>query len=355
MEISMDMCRRQLFFGLSASAAASMLARATAAKAQTTCTAAADTDFRIIDASTNLSRVAKQIADAGSTTVIRFYTRLANLDHGPYQNTALTKDELKALEDRGLAIASVYQYFSGGKGTTFHEPMKKIYDVRDALKYAERMDQPEGSTIYFGADYDLKFGDRQKNISAVKKYFEHAQKEVSKTKRKIGIYGCGRTCEVLAEEKWDMNYWISASVAYWRTAEFYNSGGWHLFQTRTELLRPYGVIDTNILNPKFTSFGQWRSNGSAASEPAEVSKKVFDARRFVAPQLMQLFPDPARPGQNPIPLQGAELNRTRYGRSVRVICQPSADVVGVSLDESGKLRGYCRSSDLQTTIPIFPQ
>lgn len=345
------MDRRQFVSGLSTSALTFMLP--SAAHAAFACTAPTDTNYRIIDASKNLTRAAKQIADAGTSTVIRFYTRLANLDHGPYQNTALSKDELKALEDQGLAIATVFQYFSGGEGKRFHERTKKIYDVRDALKYADIMKQPEGSTIYFGADFNLALGDRQKNIRVIKEYFEHAQNEVAKSKRKIGVYGCGKTCEILAEENWDMNYWISASVGYWRTAEFFNSNNWHLFQTKVELARPYGEIDTNILNPSFTTFGQWRSNGSAVTEPAGVSQKILDARRFVAPQRMRLFSDPARPKQTLIPLQGTELNRTRRGRSVRVICQ-SGDAVGVSLNESGGLRGYCRASDLRPTIPSFP-
>jgi len=342
------MDRRQFLSGLGGSAVVSMLPSATHAAAA--CTAPAETSIRIIDASKNLTHTAKQIADAGITTVMRFYTRLANFDHGAYQNTALSKTELKALEDQGLAIATVFQYFSGGIGRTFHEPSKKLYDVRDALKNADIVKQPEGSAIYFGADFDLGIGDRKKNITAVKKYFEHAQNEVSKSGRKIGVYGCGRTCEVLAEEKWDMYYWISASVGYWHTAEFFNSGNWHLFQTKTEVTRPYGEIDTNILNPKFTSFGQWRSNGSAVIEPAAVSQSVLDARRFVAPRRMQLFSDPTRPEQTGITLEGIDRARTLSGRPVRVICQ-QGDAVGVSLDEAATQRGYCRASDLRPTIP----
>jgi hypothetical protein len=343
--------RRKFVSGLGASSLSTLLLSPGIAAAS--CAAPADTRIRIIDASKDLTRNAKQIAGAGVSTVIRFYTRLKDLNHGPYQNTAFTKDELKALEDQGLAIATVFQYFSGGKGRTFHEPMKKFHDVRDALTYAdEMMKQPEGSTIYFGADFNLALGNKQKNIDVVKSYFEHAHKEVTKSKRKVGVYGCGRTCEILAKEGWDMHYWISASVSYWRTAEFFNDMNWHLFQTKTDMIRPYGEIDTNILNPKFTSFGQWRSDGKAVTEPTAISKSISDARRFVAPRRMQLFSDAARPGQTPIQLQGAEASRTSYGRCVRVICQEE-NSVGVSLDETEHSRGYCRPSDLRSTIPIF--
>ncbi|MER9554380.1 glycoside hydrolase domain-containing protein [Mesorhizobium sp. M0323] len=340
----MDMHRREFLLSLGAIGVISVVP--SAAHAAFACAASKDTGCRIIDASKNLAPAAKHIADAGATTTIRFYTRLANLNHGPYQNTALSKEELKALEDQGLAVATVFQYFSGGHGHTFQEPTKKIYDVRDALKYADMMKQPEGSTIYFGADFDMKVGDLQKNISAVKRYFEHAQNEVSKSRRKIGLYGCGKACEVLAEEKWDMNYWISASVSYLRTAEFFNGGNWHLFQTRTEVARRYGKIDTNILNPKFTSFGQWRSNGSPVNEPSAASQKILDAHLFPH-QRIRLFSDPSRPKQTLI-------GSAPRGRPVRVICR-EGDAVGLSLNESDNLWGYCRSSDLNPTIPSFPR
>jgi hypothetical protein len=339
------MDRRQFVSGLGASAVASALP--SAAYTQPACQAAAGTGCRIIDASIDVTRSAQLIADSGVATVIRFYTRLADFDQGPYQNTALTKkDELKALDDHKLTVATVFQYFSGGHGAGFHNPKKKLYDVRDALKNADTFNQPEGSTIYFGADFDLGLGDRKANITAIKDYFEHAHDEVSKTKRKIGVYGCGKTCEVLADEKWDMHYWISASTSYWRTAQFYNSGNWHLFQTRTELKRPYGGIDTNILNPKSTSFGQWRVSGGDVTEPSAVSQKILDARKFGIRPGMKLFSDPAHPDQSVV------ASGAIYGRSVRVLCE-QGHAVGVSLDETDTLRGYCQASDLGPAVPLF--
>ncbi|TDM99493.1 hypothetical protein CEE86_13955 [Lactobacillus crispatus] len=55
----------------------------------------------------------------------------------------------KAIEDAGLSVATVFQYFSGGSGRTFHDDKKKINDVAEALAFADRMKQPEHSTLYF--------------------------------------------------------------------------------------------------------------------------------------------------------------------------------------------------------------
>lgn len=338
--------RRQVLSGLASSAVGSVVPNRTFAASS--CNVQLETRSRIIDSSKNLAKVAKQIANAGASTAIRFYSRLKNLDHhGPYQNEVLTKDELIALEDQGLAIATVFQYFSGGP-SGFHNKNKKIFDVAEALNFAERMKQPEGSTIYFGADFRLTASD----VTVVKEYFEYAQQQVTKQGWKIGVYGCGKTCEILEEEKWQMDYWLSASVSYWHTAEFFNSNNWTLFQTKTELHRPYGVVDTNILNPKFTSFGQWRTNGKPSDEPAVLTQRILDDRAFVATKSLQLFSDPARPEKSLVKLEGINRSYALRSRPVRILCRED-NFVGVSFDESDALLGYCRASDLSTTITPF--
>lgn len=345
----MQIDRRSLLAGVGASAAAAICP--TAARSAS-CDVDADTRCRIFDSSKTITKTASKMADAGAKSVLRFYSRQKNLDPhlGPYQNEVLTTDELKAIEDAGLSVATVFQYFSGGSGRTFHDDKKKINDVAEALAFADRMKQPEHSTLYFGADFPLKPDD----VTVVKQYFEYAMQQMSRYSKtwKIGVYGCGKTCEILSAEGWDIDCWISASVSFWRTAEYFNSGNWTLFQTRTELSRSFGEIDTNILNPKRTSFGQWRSDGKPVSEPIAVSQKIRDHRTFIQVPRLQLFPDP-RP-VNPIALTGLDASRALKGRSVRVLCA-QGDFVGVSFDETDTLLGYCKASDLGPTIPHFSQ
>jgi hypothetical protein len=342
----MEINRRTLLAGIGSTAAACLPHPAYSA---VSCDVEADTSCRIFDSSHDLT---KYVAKMPASTVLRFYSRLENLDTwrpngGRYQNEVLTQDELKAIADKGMAIATVFQYFSGGS-SGFHDEKKKTYDVIEAVKFAEKMKQPERSTLYFGADFALTPAD----IAVVKEYFEHAHEEVAKHNWKIGVYGCGKTCEILAEEGWEMDYWISASVSYWHTAEFFNSGNWTLFQTKTDL-KDYGGIDTDILNPKFSSFGQWRPDGRPVSEPAAASQKIIDRRKFIQVDTLKLFSDPAHAVQ-PIALTGLDAARAKKGRSVRVLCK-RGDFLGVSLDESDQPLGYCQASDLGTTIPHFRQ
>lgn len=346
----MEIDRRKFLAGAGSSAAAFLSPNSALSAAG--CDVDLETRCRIFDSSKDITTTAKQIAAAGAKTVIRFYSRIKNLNPhlGPYQNEVLSAKELEAIGEADLSVATVFQYFSGGSGRTFHDERKKVDDVKEALAFADRMNQPEHSTLYFGADFPLKPND----VTVVKQYFEYAMQEMSKhpTKWKIGVYGCGQTCEVLAAEGWEIDYWISASVSYWRTAEFYNSDNWTLFQTKTELGRSFGTIDTNILNPKLTSFGQWRVDGKPIADPMAISRKILDRRRFIQVPRLQLFSDPST--TTPIKLNGIDASRALQGRSVRVLCT-QGDFVGVSFDETDNPLGFCRASHLGTTIPHFKQ
>lgn len=355
----MSVNRRHFLVGAGALATAPFLP--SVGLAAPTCAVDNATHFRILDASKDLTKKAKLLKDAGIDTVIRFYSRDAkHLFKGKrYQNTVLSTEELKALQDHDIAVATVFQYFSGGSGSFFfdspgnayYDKNKKINDVYCAVNSADGFKQPEGSTIYFGADFDLGKAKTkatlENRVSTIKSYFEHAQREVTKSGRKVGIYGCGKTCEILQKEGWDMHYWLSASTSYWKTAEFYNVGDWHLFQTKTDVHGPLGEIDTNILNPKFSYFGQWKGDKTELAEPRETAEKIFDARRYAVHSRTDLFSDPSLSNRALLPQKG------RAGLPVRIICQVGA-AVGINLSEKDGVDAYCKTSDLGPRIPLNP-
>jgi hypothetical protein len=344
-QIEVAMNRREVLAGAGSAIAASALPFQ--ANAASGCAVDAGTRYCIVDASINVSKVAEKMADAGVKTVIRYYSRKTNLDFGRYQNTVLTSEELRAIEDAQMSVATVFQYFSRQHG--FHTPNKAIWDIPQAFKAAEDMKQPEGSTLYFGADFAM----RPEDEALVLKYFDYAINEMAKRslKWRVGIYGSGRACEMLKAKGWDVDCWIAASVSFWRTSEFYNSGGWKLFQTKTDL-PIYGGIDTDILNPKFTSFGQWRSDGADVSVPAEVSAKILAHRKFIQTNTLQVFATPAE--GTPLALSPYNRARAKKCRAVRVLCT-QGDFSSITLDESENFVGYCRTKDLGDQIPHWHQ
>lgn len=313
-----------------------------------------DIRVRIIDSACDLTNHAEGMRLAGINTVIRYYA------HGPGQwaGKVLTKTELDVLEAQNLSVAVVFQN-NNNVPENFLKENKKVEDVMWARTHADHLQQPEGTPIYFGVDFDLRHWDGKKSdsnvteqrIAAIKRYFEYAREELAKDGRKLGAYGCGKTCEVL--EGIADYFWLSSSADYWRSGEFYNSGEWHLFQNRVNLTRFYGdskacPIDTNLANPNHEDFGQWRRDGVPDVDVREISQQVLDARSFVAVQQLWLYK--AHPQHDRTPLKPAELSpseRTalRYAFNVKILSE-EGDYYGVCLDESDMVRGWCHRSDL---------
>lgn len=123
----------------------------------------------------------------------------------------LTKEEVKAIQDAGLKLVSIFQrsanfagYFTIAQGRA---------DGVQAKKLAESLGQPKGTAIYFAVDYDAQ----PKNIGGVLAYF----KGVKETLRdyKIGVYGSYRVMnEVLQKEPVDY-YWQTYAWSYGKIAD----------------------------------------------------------------------------------------------------------------------------------------
>ena len=332
-----------------------------------------DTRLRIIDSAVDLTTRAEAIRLAGIKTVIRYYAR----GPGQWDGKVLSKSELDALEAQNLSVAVVFQQ-DNHKPDNFLDENKKIDDVMWARAHADHLQQPAGTPIYFGADFDLLHWDGTKRksdpsvtaqrIASVRSYFEYARQELAKDGRKLGVYGCGHTCEILAGIA--DYFWLSASADFWHSGEFYNSGKWHLFQNRADLLRYYDhakpcPIDANLANPEHESFGQWRRDGEPAMDSREATRTVLEARSFVAVQQLGLYRDhPQRDATllKPETLSPSERAALRYAFSVKILAE-EGDCYGVSLDEGDWVRGYCHKSDLsadgamplKAARPLAPQ
>jgi hypothetical protein len=313
-----------------------------------------DIRVRIIDTAFDLTSRAQAIRQAGVRTVIRYYA------HGPGQwaGKVLSKSELAALEANGLYVAVVFQNHNNIPDN-FLDPNKKVEDVMWARRHADDLKQPAGTPVYFGADFDLRHWNKGKSdpsiteqrIAAVKSYFEYARRELAKDGRKLGVYGCGATCEML--DGVADYFWLSASADFWRSGEYYNSRQWHLFQNRVDLTRAYGdakpcPIDTNLANPAYKDFGQWRRDGRREADFTAASQRILDARSFVAVRQLCLtkdHPNRDRTALRADALSPGEQKALRYALSVKII-REEGDHCGVSLDEGDTIRAWCHNSDL---------
>ncbi len=313
-----------------------------------------DIRFRIIDSAVDLTSRAEAIRLAGIKTVIRYYAR----GPGQWDGKVLSKPELDALEAQNLSVAAVFQH-DNNKPDNFLDENKKHQDLMWARTHADHLQQPEGTPVYFGADFDLRHWDGKKGksdasvtsqrISAVRSYFEYAREELAKDGRKLGAYGCGSTLELL-EDVADY-FWLSASADYSRSAEFFNSGKWHLYQNRVDLVRYYDhplpcPIDTNLANPDRADFGQWRRQGETDIDTPDAARAVLEARSFVAVQQLALAKDHPKRDKTllkPETLTPAERAALRYAFNVKILTEEE-DYYGISLDEGDTVRGWCHKS-----------
>jgi Domain of unknown function (DUF1906) len=347
------------------------------------------TGARIFDCDWSVASTAHAIKSAGIQCVIRYYSVSS-----AHPTKILSNDELAALDNEGLSVAVVFE--NGGEADLFYDPKKKIDDISAALSCADTVHQPTGTPIYFAADFDIayrrkknadgnyyKVGDdwaletsadiKTENEQAVYEYFQYAYEQLTPKGYKVGVYGCGRTADLVGgnvkgRAKVADFFWLSASVSYLGTDDFYNSGNWHLFQNMTEIpshLIPASytdekgvvhvidegnrTIDTDLLNDRYEDFGQWRKNGSRPPFPSADSKLVLANRAFSTQKHAAVFskPDPG----------SAIVTSISYGRNARILERRQDGMVGVGLHESGDVAGYCKATDLTadlTKMPAWP-
>ena len=84
---------------------------------------------------------------------------------------------------------------------------------------------------------------------SVEQYFNQINEVFAQTGWQVGVYGAGVTCKRLKESGKAKFFWLSTSLGYVGSPEFFNGGEWHLFQNVTEIKRPYApdTIDTTFI------------------------------------------------------------------------------------------------------------
>jgi len=143
--------------------------------------------------------------------------------------------------------------------------------------------------------------------------------------------------------------WLVNSPGHGGAAAFYNSARWTLFQNGLDVKIPDGrlQVDTSILKPGLTDFGQWSRAGVDSRIGDDVSSLIRAGRRFVAKKSAKLYAA-ADAGS-------AVIGNTRFGkgRCVRVF-SISGDWVQIDVNETGRPVGYCRVDDLTSDLAKRP-
>ncbi|HEX8164672.1 MAG TPA: glycoside hydrolase domain-containing protein [Beijerinckiaceae bacterium] len=366
--------RRQFTAGLSATAFSFAADDKTFAQ-----NAITEARVAIIDTPLDVMPYLHELKTRGVAVVGRYYARKLNVS--ATKRIAFNKTdgvpEAKAITNAGINILSIYQYMSGGSGKKFmygrpdtgSDPKKEARaDADAALQQARMVDQPKGTAIYFGVDYDCREGAKgprgKPQIEFVMDYFRIINAIVGPHFR-IGTYANGYVNKVLRSEGLVSLSWVSPSPSYDQTPEFLREGDWHLFQNQVDRRWfekkqcPSGLdVDTNVQRPDADDIGFW------GGEPVRRERvtAIFNERRFVVRSSpVYKAPDGREPieklrcrqNEKTKAWRWIDENRVVKYRNVRVI-EDLGEWLGVDINDDGVPDGYCRATAFSKGLRDIP-
>lgn len=184
----------------------------------------------IIDVPANIGDFARDLADAGVKTAIRYYNH-HNSSRLP--SKCLTASELQALHEAGMSVAVVFEQRAGAPGSRTDRSHIEDFgaengrsDARRALELADQVRQPNGSAIYFGVDFDFASPSDLDQITA---YFEAAKSEITGQYR-LGCYGSGLVGRHLQSRRLVDHMWLAGATGWSGFEDALRSNTWSLFQ-----------------------------------------------------------------------------------------------------------------------------
>ncbi len=267
---------------------------------------------------------------AGVQTIFRYYATAAQPEVPQKQ---LTEAEATAILDAGLSLAIAFQYYNNRKENIQAERGKA--DGATVLQRIETFRQPKGSAVYFGIDGD--WPDKTADIIA---YFSEVSAALKPAGYRVGVYGSGATCKRILDEGLADLSWLAYAPAWSGAASFYNSKRWTLFQAGLDTTAGAGLrVDTNLIHPAVTDFGQWNRSGVGLGHTVQRSKDVADHRRFLASKTATLHAEAS--DTSPV----IETVRFRKSNVMRLVAI-SGEWAQVDVNETGKPTGWCRLSAL---------
>jgi hypothetical protein len=295
----------------------------------------------VIDTATDTRPHLGVLKALGVRAIFRYYALQAQPEVPQKQLTMAEKD---AILDAGFALGSVYQYYSNSP-VNIHADRGRT-DGETALARAALFGQPKGSAIYFGVDFDWAPSEATKRDNILG-YFSAVSSQVKQAGYRVGVYGSGATCRLALDSGFAELAWLVNSPGHTGAANFYNSGRWRLFQNGLDTKTTSGLqVDTNLILPSLTDFGQWGRPGTNYSLPTDVSNRIMSGRRFVTKRSAKLYADRT---------MSSEVTNTLFGkgRSVRLVAVDGV-AAQVDVNESGSATGWCRIDDLTFSMATRP-
>jgi Domain of unknown function (DUF1906)/Bacterial SH3 domain len=176
-----------------------------------------------LDCTHDCSSKAAALRAAGYDTIIRYYSMSTW--------KRLGAPEAQTLSRAGLRLVSVYQ--DRQNQPSDFSLTKGQLAAHNAFTYAQSVIfQPEGSAIYFSADFDPT---ADVVTNQIVPFFRGIRETLlaangNTMPYRIGIYGSGRTCRMLLDANLAELAWLAQSTGFADYQAFLASGRWNLSQ-----------------------------------------------------------------------------------------------------------------------------
>ncbi|MEI5996298.1 DUF1906 domain-containing protein [Paraburkholderia bengalensis] len=180
----------------------------------------------IIDVSSTCGSRASALAAAGVKTVIRYYSR-----DTVRPSKRPTRAEANQFCAAGLRLGIVHESRQGNIATNFDRSCG-VADAQYARQYgANEIDQPAGTAIYFGVDFDASLDEIRTRIIP---YFQGIADAFAAPSNLphylVGVYGSGRTCDAILNAGLASFAWLAQSTGWAGHQSFLDSRRWALNQ-----------------------------------------------------------------------------------------------------------------------------
>jgi hypothetical protein len=240
----------------------------------------------------------------GVSTVIRYYA-------SSERRKTLSANEAQMLSAAGFSILPVYQ--DTNRGPEDFGGHNGSVSADNALSFARRVGQPEGTTILFAVDVDFSMAQIDR---VVVPYFDAIKTRIGGRYR-IGAYASGACLTRLLALGLIEVPWLTMSRGFLGTKEFFFGGDWAMRQVPPDLTHPGSGVsyDRNVSRWAIDRLGAFR-----VGQPAVVLNREGGAEVIVG----------AGAGAAPafVKTEGLNLRQTPNGTIIRplTLAEPVTDL-----------------------------